>query len=176
MKVGFVFVLLLIAAAPAQNYHVGWQVNGCGGGRMASSSYAAGVTAGQTAAGNIGSTSFLAAIGFWQAQLVVGLAEDKAGPKPPGLETGLGVVGPNPMIGRTRIRYAVAAPARVLLRVYDPSGRAVRTLADAEVTPGNHEVEWDGTDHQGRRVAEGIYFCRFVTGDLLQSGKLVVQR
>lgn len=177
MKAGRVFALLLVAAvAFAQNYRIGWQVNGCGGGRMASASYTAGVTAGQTGVGTIGSTSFLAIIGFWQAQLVVGLTEDRTGPKALSLETGLGRIGPNPTAGRTRIRYALASPVRVLLRVYDPAGRAVRTLADADKAPGRYEAEWDGTDHQGRPVARGVYFCRFVAGDQLESCKLVVQR
>ncbi len=176
MKAGRVLALLLVAAvAFAQSYHVGWQVNGCGGGRMASTSYTAGVTAGQTGVGTIESTSFLAIVGFWQAQLVVGLAEDMTGPKTLCLETGLGTIGPNPMVGRARIRYALARPARVLLRVYDPAGRAVRTLADADLAPGRYEAEWDGTDHQGRPVAGGIYFCRFVAGDRLESCKLVAQ-
>ena len=143
---------------------------------MTSTSYTAGVTAGQTGVGNIGSTSLLAVIGFWQAQLVVGLKEDHSGPKPLGLETGLGTIGPNPMVGRTRVSYALATPARVLIRVYDPSGRAVSTLTDARMTSGRYEVEWDGTDHQGRAIAEGIYFCRFAAGDRLESRKLVVQR
>jgi hypothetical protein len=172
----FALVLTAVVTMPAQDYHVGWQVSGCGGGRMASTSYAAGVTAGQTGVGNIGSPSFLAVIGFWQAQLVVGLADDKLGPKPLSLETGLGTIAPNPMVGGTRISYALATPARVLLRVYDPSGRAIRTLTDADMSPGRHEVEWDWTDHQGRSAPEGIYFCRFVSGNLLESCKLVVQR
>jgi hypothetical protein len=177
MKAGCIFAFLLVAAvAFAQSYHVGWQVNGCGGGRMKSTSYTAGVTAGQTGVGTIEGTSFLAIIGFWQAQLVVGLKEDGTGPKTLSLETGLGTIGPNPTAGRTRIRYALASPARVLLRVYDPAGRAVRTIMDADMASGRYEVLWDGTDHQGRAVAEGVYFCRFVTGDLLESCKLVVQR
>ncbi|UCG41736.1 MAG: T9SS type A sorting domain-containing protein [candidate division WOR-3 bacterium] len=143
---------------------------------MASSSYAAGVTAGQVGVGNIGGTSFLAIIGFWQAQFVVGLKEDRTGPKTLGLETGLGTVGPNPTPGRTRIRYTLASPARVSLRLYDPTGRVVQTLRDADMVPGRYEAVWDGTDHQGRTVAGGVYFCRFVTGDLLESCKLVVQR
>ena len=178
MKAGRVFGLLLTAAAiaVAQNYRVGWQVNGCGGGRMTSASYTAGVTAGQTGVGNIGSASFLAIIGFWQAQFVVGLTEDRTGPKQLSLETGLGTISPNPMVGRTRIRYALAAADHVLLRVYDQTGRAVRTLTEADLAPGRYEAEWYGTDHQGRAVAEGIYFCRFVTGDRLECHKLIVQR
>ncbi|MCK4513180.1 hypothetical protein KAW64_15640, partial [bacterium] len=49
---------------------------------------------------------------------------------------------PNPFNPVTTIAYSVAAPGRVILRVYDLAGREVRTLADREVEAGEHKVVW----------------------------------
>ena len=43
-------------------------------------------------------------------------------------------------------------------RVYDVSGRLIRTLADRRFAAGTHELVWDGADDAGRRVARGLYF------------------
>ncbi|MDZ7771338.1 MAG: filamin/ABP280 repeat domain-containing protein [Balneolaceae bacterium] len=65
---------------------------------------------------------------------------------------------PNPFAGPTSIAYAVVAPARVTLQVYDVLGRVVRTLADIErQSPGEHVVEW-----APERLAGGVYYYRLV--------------
>jgi DNA-binding beta-propeller fold protein YncE len=71
---------------------------------------------------------------------------------------------PNPFNPATRIRYDVpASGGRVLIAIYDVSGRLVRALVDRAVDPGERSVVWDGTDDQGARVASGVYFCRLST-------------
>ncbi len=67
---------------------------------------------------------------------------------------------PNPFNPRTTIEYGVAAPSRVMLRVYDLAGRVVRTLVDGDVEAGEHKVVWDGTTDGGQRAASGVYFVR----------------
>jgi hypothetical protein len=82
---------------------------------------------------------------------------------------------PNPVAQSTRLAFLLpAAPAgRASLRVLDARGRLVRTLEPAW-TPGLNEVEWDGNDAQGRRVAPGVYFSRLVVGPEVRTGRLVV--
>ena len=46
------------------------------------------------------------------------------------------------------------------LRIYDLSGRLVRTLVDGEQGAGLHTVVWDGRDSSGKKVAGGVYFYR----------------
>ncbi len=55
------------------------------------------------------------------------------------------------------------------LRVYDVSGRCVAVLVDGEVKAGRHRVEWSPS-------TGGVYFYRFVAGDYVKSGKIVVVR
>ncbi len=78
---------------------------------------------------------------------------------------------PNPFGPSTTIAYDVPRAARVSVRVYDASGRLVRTLLDRAVEPGRHASVWDGRDSGGRAVAAGVYFCRVET-----EGKGLVRR
>ncbi|MFQ5907094.1 MAG: FlgD immunoglobulin-like domain containing protein, partial [bacterium] len=54
---------------------------------------------------------------------------------------------------------------RVVLRIYDLTGREVRSLVDREQEPGYYIVEWDGRNSEGRKVPGGIYFYRLSTGN-----------
>ncbi len=67
---------------------------------------------------------------------------------------------PNPFNRATTIRYQTGQAGNVLLRVFDASGRVVRTLDNGSRKPGRYTATWDGTDARGRRVANGIYFYR----------------
>jgi hypothetical protein len=67
---------------------------------------------------------------------------------------------PNPFNASTDIVYLIPpgdSGPRVQLRIYDISGRLVRTLVNAPVEGGRHLVRWDGTDHAGIPVASGVY-------------------
>ncbi|MCA9754003.1 MAG: T9SS type A sorting domain-containing protein, partial [Gemmatimonadetes bacterium] len=72
----------------------------------------------------------------------------------------LGQNAPNPFSGSTAIRFALPEKAPVSLRVYDVSGRLVRTLVNAPLDAGRHAVTWDGRDDRGRTAASGVYFYR----------------
>jgi flagellar hook assembly protein FlgD len=54
--------------------------------------------------------------------------------------------------------------AKVTLKVYDPSGRLVRTLVEGRLGKGYHTFNWNGTDARGRSVAAGMYVYRLFTG------------
>jgi flagellar hook assembly protein FlgD len=59
-------------------------------------------------------------------------------------------------------------------RVFDVTGRAVRTLVDGQLERGYHLLEWNGADASGRRVANGVYFVRLRTGQHDESRKVVL--
>jgi ELWxxDGT repeat protein len=81
---------------------------------------------------------------------------------------------PNPFNPSTIIRYELAVPGRVSLRIYDVHGALVRVLEDRGRTPGRYEVGWDGRDERGERVATGVYFYRLMVPDFEQTKKLVL--
>ena len=62
------------------------------------------------------------------------------------------------------------------VKVFDVSGRLVRTLCDRQFAPGKHTLNWDGADGNGRQVARGVYFTqvRYLTRGVTESRKLTI--
>lgn len=73
---------------------------------------------------------------------------------------------PNPFNPTTVIRYELAAPSRVTLRVMDVRGREVTSLVDAMQARGEHFARWDGTNRSGEAVASGVYFYQLEVREL----------
>ncbi|MDX2474842.1 MAG: S8 family serine peptidase [Candidatus Krumholzibacteria bacterium] len=72
---------------------------------------------------------------------------------------------PNPFNPATDIHFSLPATAHTSLRVYDVSGRLVRTLVDRQLAPGAYSERWDGRDEKGQGAASGIYFIRVTAAD-----------
>jgi hypothetical protein len=80
---------------------------------------------------------------------------------------------PNPFRSQTSLRLELPAKARVDLNIYNLRGQKVRSLARLDLNAGSHELNWDGRDNSGNRLAPGIYFWRLKAGDTLRQGKLL---
>jgi hypothetical protein len=63
---------------------------------------------------------------------------------------------PNPFLRSTAIKYSLPTPSRVLLRIYDATGRLVATLADGEQAQGPHQVDFS----RPVQAAGGLYFAQ----------------
>ena len=84
---------------------------------------------------------------------------------------------PNPFNPHTQIPFLLTEPASVNLRIYDPSGRVVRTLVGLQpLGRGLYTAAWDGRDDNGRELASGVYFCRLEVDQVSRSGRLVLLR
>ena len=83
---------------------------------------------------------------------------------------------PNPFASETAIRYVLATPSRVTIRVYNVSGRLVRTLTDTTMPAGAHTASWDGRDADGRELGSGIYFFKFAAGNVEKTNRLLKLR
>jgi len=70
---------------------------------------------------------------------------------------------PNPFNPRTTVAFFLPRQGHVQIRVFDLSGRQVRTLANRGFPVGNHAVEWNGRDETGRALASGTYLIRCKT-------------
>ncbi len=67
---------------------------------------------------------------------------------------------PNPFNPTTEIRYHVASPERVTLKVYNTLGQEIETLADGEMQPGNYSARWDAS-----KYASGTYLSVLAVGN-----------
>ncbi len=82
---------------------------------------------------------------------------------------------PNPFGTRTSIAFDLARPAHVSLRIFDVTGRVVRTLASGSVLEaGRHDFDWDGRDDRGERLPTGLYFCRLDAGGVGETRRMVM--
>ena len=85
---------------------------------------------------------------------------------------------PNPAFAArgATIRFQLARPEAVLVRIYDPAGRLVRTLRPPD--PGRSgSILWDGRTGQGQAARPGLYLyeVRSASGDKAQ-GKIALLR
>ncbi|MFC1477605.1 FlgD immunoglobulin-like domain containing protein [candidate division KSB1 bacterium] len=81
---------------------------------------------------------------------------------------------PNPFNPVTTISFEILRSSRVSLQIFDALGRVITTLTDRQLSPGEHTVQWDGTNNSGMPVSGGVYFCRMTAGDFTQTKKMVL--
>jgi len=65
---------------------------------------------------------------------------------------------------------------RVLLDVFDVSGRRVWHLSGILHPTGNRQLAWNGRNERGLAVAGGIYFVRLTIDNQTASRKIVILR
>ncbi|MCK4511208.1 T9SS type A sorting domain-containing protein, partial [bacterium] len=83
---------------------------------------------------------------------------------------------PNPFGVSTNLSFNVPQEGRAVVRVYDVSGRLVRTVDDSFREAGSHLVPWDGKNGNGDAVASGVYFVRLETAGDSRIRKVVLLR
>ena len=88
----------------------------------------------------------------------------------------VGAPRPNPFDASTTMRYVAPRPGRMEIMVFDIAGRRVRTIFKGTIQPGEHAIDWDGRDEAGRRVANGVYLCRFRTNGMVQTKRMILLR
>lgn len=76
--------------------------------------------------------------------------------------------------GDAQIRFGITRKERVELKVYDVTGRLIRTLANREFAAGEHTLTWDGSNEDGQLVARGVYFYQLRTPTFVSQKKLAV--
>ena len=67
---------------------------------------------------------------------------------------------PHPVRDTAVFTYVLSHDARVSVGIYSLSGRLVRSLDPQEQAAGFQQIEWDGTDADGRLLASGTYLYR----------------
>jgi hypothetical protein len=83
---------------------------------------------------------------------------------------------PNPFNPVTNIRFSILEPSDLNLEIYNIRGQRVKTLVDDHVQAGDHVVQWDSRDANGRAAAAGIYFYRLQVDDRQVTNKMLLLR
>ena len=73
-------------------------------------------------------------------------------------------VWPNPFNATAHLRFHLNRDSFVHMAIYNVQGQRIRTLVDAPLHPGAHQMRWDGRNQRGHAAATGPYFARFRIG------------
>jgi hypothetical protein len=77
---------------------------------------------------------------------------------------------PNPFNPSTRIQFAVPKQSRVLLKIYDITGRVIETSMNNTISAGNYEYVFDS-----KNLSSGIYYYSLYSdGKLIDTKKMVL--
>ncbi len=146
-----------------------------GGSESSSSSFFLRQGVGQSVIGEDNSSSFVEQSGYYTWFLFVetgtGIEESSQGDR---LTFSLGSPLPNPFKSYVRVIFSVPEKSRVNIKVFDVTGRVVRTLVDEIKKPGRYEINWYGRDDRGRKLKSGVYFLRMEGRDFRKVKKLIL--
>ncbi len=81
---------------------------------------------------------------------------------------------PNPFNPTTTISFTLPDAGYAELAVYNLAGQKIRTLVAGELSPGVHEVVWDGRNDADTPVSSGVFVSRLITGDTVVSNRMTL--
>ncbi len=93
---------------------------------------------------------------------------------PSGLK--LYVNSPNPFNPNTTIRFEMPQAGPAAVRIYDASGRLVRTLVEEQFGAGVHQVLWNGRDSRGKAMDSGVYLYKLNAMGETLSGRMTLTK
>jgi hypothetical protein len=83
---------------------------------------------------------------------------------------------PNPFNPSTRIAFQMPRREKAMLEIFNVLGQRIRTLVNEEMSPGLHEVMWDGLDDRGLQAAGGVYLYRMRAGSFVDYKRMAYMR
>ena len=76
---------------------------------------------------------------------------------------------PNPFNPNTTIKYSLPRSSHVSIILYNSLGQKVANLISKEMNAGIYTSEWNASG-----FVSGVYYCRMVAGDFVQTRKLML--
>ena len=76
---------------------------------------------------------------------------------------------PNPFYHSTIIKYSIPKSQIVTLKVFDILGNEIIMLVNGKHTPGNYEVEFDGSN-----LTSGVYFYHLQAGKYSETKRFIL--
>ncbi len=81
---------------------------------------------------------------------------------------------PNPFQSSATLSFHLKSPQKVKLEIFNIRGQKVKTLINAFLESGKHDLDWNGTDESNHQLASGIYFCSSYLGNKHRIQKLIL--
>ena len=60
------------------------------------------------------------------------------------------------------------------MTIYNIAGQKIGKPVERYITPGYHQITWDGKDQDGHRQASGIYFYQLQAGKDASVKKMII--
>lgn len=95
-------------------------------------------------------------------------------PQMPPVSFSLSSPSPNPCSGSTSLKLELSSPAEIGVKIYNPRGQMIRSLASEKLPAGTHSLIWDGKNDSGFEVASGLYLIRVRGTDHSATRKVLV--
>jgi hypothetical protein len=82
---------------------------------------------------------------------------------------------PNPFNSNTVISYYINNPCKLSLRIFDCTGRLVKTFFENRFYfPGIYQIVWNGRDNRDKLTRSGLYLCSFQGDEIVKSLKMMM--
>ncbi|MBE0638303.1 MAG: right-handed parallel beta-helix repeat-containing protein [Bacteroidales bacterium] len=83
---------------------------------------------------------------------------------------------PNPFKDATAVVLELFKEDLVKVNIYDNTGRLVKTLANDQLPADTYRLNWNGTDHYGKKLNPGVYFIiAETTGSVITEKVIILQ-
>ncbi len=78
---------------------------------------------------------------------------------------------PNPFNPTTKIRFSIPEAGYVTLKVYDISGREVKTIVNHSMSAGTYEADFDASG-----ISSGVYFYKMTSANFTNTKKMIITK
>jgi hypothetical protein len=79
---------------------------------------------------------------------------------------------PNPFNSLTKIKFMIATEGLTKLLIFDVTGGEITELVNENLKPGTYEVEFNSNIFP--TLSSGIYFCKIISNNFLETKKLIL--
>ena len=81
---------------------------------------------------------------------------------------------PNPFKDNTDVKFSLQKEDVVKVNVFDGSGRLVKSITNQRYSADQHQIHWNGTDLNGKKLDPGIYFVIAETTENVYTEKVII--
>jgi hypothetical protein len=90
------------------------------------------------------------------------------------LSFGIKAKGSNLFSNKLDIEYGIVHSGKVEIKIYNTTGRKIKTLMSAMKKAGYHRISWNGKDSSGKNLVNGIYFITIKSAGKIKNTKVML--